>query len=93
MQSDQLLHFDEFHQSENQNDIPIFSYDRQKISIDHSVSQSTTNRPVLTTSEVLTGAVKITPGFDQPTAISENKIYQVITQITDMQGNNGDMIF
>ena len=50
MHSDQLLHFNEFHYSETQNDIPIFQMTIKR-------TQSTTNRPVLTTSGVLTGAV------------------------------------
>ena len=65
LHSDHLLHFYEFHQNEQQKDIPIFQITTKK-SIDHTIFQSTTNQPVLATSGVLTGAV-FTPGFDRPT--------------------------
>ena len=52
LHADQLLHFNEFHKSENQKDISIF-----QMTTKNSIFQSTTNRPVLTNSGVLTGVV------------------------------------
>ena len=76
LHSDQLLHFNHFHESENQNDIPIFqmtdkkikgppnfSIDHQSASIDHfwSIDQGGYNWLKL--------PVKTTPDFDRPTLL------------------------